>query len=635
MHNKSQEEEVLMELGTTRQIVDREMVMFADPLVTEAEKNRRLMFLFVKDLMDGVNGAILDTKDRRDHGSIKRVPMYYKISAWSFLVLMASAMLLYIYLFAMRQSASRQNAWFRSFMVWLVFEIFLASTAVVLIHHVFLPLCAIGNVRRIKKQIVHDIIKFNSKVRNIHEVASPQHTGFTLNALHGPEENCTFNAAEFLFPSYRLAMLNEYLPDSPVVLKYSTPWPKKSFSGGETVKSNYDMRFAFAMQSLSRVLVFLLVGFIKLPESARDSVVELVSTVGLGYLVIVHVKLFKIHPALVIVPSLLMILIVVLLTSACARSSKLDLNRDFDSEDRASGIVSVGDINSSQPASHQLGKAPKNGLDACSAMNAEQEIRGPTVASSGRLKTRKVSVENIEIVNKRLLTEGGVAGVASTRGNKKEENMKIISQISSLALDLFDGEEMKQDGDTWDLDDALLAELTNITARRNSGLSAESKQGGVYSGEEQPTAVQWGSGGDSQEDEDHCLGADDLVLEEADCDEKNMWESSDGEVEDDMQDWESALEHIKERAIGRTVVSVGDDLVLDGDEKNMLESSDGEDEEEEDDMQDWESALEHIKEWSNRGIVSTDVKMEQEQEQQKERRRDEFDDDDDDVSDSP
>jgi hypothetical protein len=80
---------------------------------------------------------------------------------------------------------------------------------------------------------------------------------------------------------------------SSVVLEYSTPWPKKSFSGGETVKSNYDMRFAFAMQSLSRVMVLLLVGFIQqLPESARETVVELVSTVGLGCLVIVHVKLF-------------------------------------------------------------------------------------------------------------------------------------------------------------------------------------------------------------------------------------------------------------------------------------------------------------------------------------------------------
>jgi hypothetical protein len=196
-------------------------------------------------------------------------------------------------------------------------------------------------------------------------------------------------------------------------------------------------------------MVFLLVGFIKLPESARDTVVELVSTVGLGCLVIVHVKLFKIHPALVIVPSLLMILIVVLLTSACARSSKLDLNRDFtsgrsekqNSQDRDIGIVYTGDFNSSQPpaASHQLGKDPENGMDACSTMNAEQEIRGPTVASSGRLKTRKVSVmENIEIVNKRLLTEEDVASAVSPRGDKKEEDMKIISRMSSLDILLLD-----------------------------------------------------------------------------------------------------------------------------------------------------------------------------------------------------
>jgi hypothetical protein len=127
------------------------------------------------------------------------------------------------------------------------------------------------------------------------------------------------------------------------------------------------------------------------------------------------------------------------------------------------------------------------------------------------------------------------------------------------------------------------------------------------------------------------------VIEEPDGDEKNMLDSSneddEEEEDDDMQDWMSALDCIKERAIGRTMVSVGDDLVIeepDGDEKNMLDSSNEDDEEEEDDdMQDWMSALDCIKERASGRDVSTDVKMEQEQ---KKFRKDEFDDDD--VSDN-
>ena len=47
---------VLYELRHTREDVARESDFFDDPNVLKAEKSSRLLFLFVRDLMDGING---------------------------------------------------------------------------------------------------------------------------------------------------------------------------------------------------------------------------------------------------------------------------------------------------------------------------------------------------------------------------------------------------------------------------------------------------------------------------------------------------------------------------------------------------------------------------------------------------
>ena len=321
LHTRTREEVVLLELGRTRQIVARESILFEDPSESLEDKNRRLLYLFVKDLMDGVNGAILDAKDRRDSERKRRIRPVYKVTGWLFLLITAVGMLFYIYLFL----EHRQNAWFRSFLVWLVFEIVLCASAIVFVKHVLLPLIAEGNVRRVKKKVVNDIIKFNSSVKSgrVNKPAS--------------STTATFNAAEYLFPSYYLAAMYSYLPESGAVLHYVTPWPKKAFSGssGDTtsVKDNYDMRFVFLAQAISRVTLFLLMGLVSIPDPMQDILIDLVSTMGLGYLVILHVQLFRIHSVLVILPVMLLSGILYLMTSTCTKASALDLNRSFPSAD--------------------------------------------------------------------------------------------------------------------------------------------------------------------------------------------------------------------------------------------------------------------------------------------------------------
>lgn len=47
---------MLQELQIVREHVANEMELFENDSVTEKEKRSRLLFLFMKDLMDGING---------------------------------------------------------------------------------------------------------------------------------------------------------------------------------------------------------------------------------------------------------------------------------------------------------------------------------------------------------------------------------------------------------------------------------------------------------------------------------------------------------------------------------------------------------------------------------------------------
>ena len=151
------------ELSIVRKEVSREYEwfkegaekLFVDKGVCEEAKRRRLMYLFMKDLTSGVSGEILSNKSQRDSMSsspsrlrtMQCVPLRWKAMAWIFVILMNMGLLLYVYLFAMTQTQSRQSAWFRSFIMWFLFDVFVSSTGVVLVTHLLIPLYVMSDIR--------------------------------------------------------------------------------------------------------------------------------------------------------------------------------------------------------------------------------------------------------------------------------------------------------------------------------------------------------------------------------------------------------------------------------------------------------------------------------------------------------
>jgi hypothetical protein len=151
---RSSQEKILVELDSVRHQVEQELKYLNDPTALETDKRRRLTYLFVKDLVDGVHGKILDRKDTRDNTRKNQVSLAAKAATCVVLFVVCVAMLFYLYLFSILQTVGAQKAWLNSFLLWLFLEIVFVSTGLVLFDHVVIPLWSMRKVQRVKDQIV-------------------------------------------------------------------------------------------------------------------------------------------------------------------------------------------------------------------------------------------------------------------------------------------------------------------------------------------------------------------------------------------------------------------------------------------------------------------------------------------------
>jgi hypothetical protein len=275
--------------------------LFVDKSACQEAKRRRLLFLFMKDLTSGVSGEVLSNKSQRDSMSsssssrsriVEGVSLKWKLLAWLFVFLMNFGMLFYVFLFAMTQTHSRQSAWFQSFVMWFVFDVFVSSTGVVLVTHLLIPLYVMSDIRTIKRKVLGDIKAFREKQKQ------------NPTAAHlSPQQQQQFNSAKYLFTSWRVASLFPELPESELILQFSTPWPKRSFKiEKKQVTKTYQRKYSFLIQALSRVLIFFISGLIHFPAVVQDLVIQVGANSGLGYVVLLMLRLYLISPLLPLAP---------------------------------------------------------------------------------------------------------------------------------------------------------------------------------------------------------------------------------------------------------------------------------------------------------------------------------------------
>jgi hypothetical protein len=292
-------------------------------------KRRRLLFLFVKDLSHGVSGEMLSTKADRDSSvasktkaRLEGVPARAKVQGWVFVGMLDLGMLFYVFLFAMRQTHSRQSAWFQSFVMWLVFEVAVSSTGLVILTHLLIPLYVLADVSKLKEKVLGDLMAFRDKYlrsaapRDLEEggglgsglgavvsLSGSVALGVCEEKVSGnsgerkKEDPPSFNAAKYLFVSWRVASLCRELPESKLVLEFNTLWPKKRF-GAKKAEVASEYKEAVILTAVSRILLYFLGALLRCHALIQDMIVQTVCNSSLGLLAVWLIGLFAIHPAL-------------------------------------------------------------------------------------------------------------------------------------------------------------------------------------------------------------------------------------------------------------------------------------------------------------------------------------------------
>ena len=287
--------------------------------LTLQSKRKRLIYLFMRDLSSGICGEVLANKTQRDafstfESSRKRVTVITQVLGWMCVFLMNMGMLLYVYLFAMTQNQSRQSAWFQSFVMWFIFEIFVSSTGLVVFFHLLVPLYVFTEVSMIKEKVMSDLILFQQKYLKT----------FTKSSQPGGEvvqKGLEFNAAKYLFISWRVASLSPDLPESRLVLQFSTPWPKKKFGAEESeVTHEYDQ--AVILTALSRVLLYFVASLLRCHMLIQDIILQLVCNSGFASLIFLFIQAARIHPLLPVACVIALFLVVFLMVRWMSRRSE-------------------------------------------------------------------------------------------------------------------------------------------------------------------------------------------------------------------------------------------------------------------------------------------------------------------------
>jgi hypothetical protein len=118
-----------------------------------------------------------------------------------------------------------------------------------------------------------------------------------------------FNAAKYLFRSWRVASLFPEIPESRLVLQFSTPWPQKKF-GKEEGKVAQEYEDDAILTAASRILLYFLTSLLHYSSLVQDIFIQTVCNGGLGSLCVLLLRLWNVYPWLAVVAVVVLLLCV-------------------------------------------------------------------------------------------------------------------------------------------------------------------------------------------------------------------------------------------------------------------------------------------------------------------------------------
>jgi hypothetical protein len=377
-------------------------------MATDVAKGKHLLSLFQQDLMPGINGQILHSKDTRNQANVVTVDPATKIMGWVMVLTMNLAMLMYVMLFALSQSSARQGAWFRSFFIWFVMEVIGTSTVVCFVTHFLIPSFIAKDLHKAKRRLLDTIRDYNHRLKKALAKQSknrrqsmdasgsvpPLVDDSKMELSPAVADASGFNAAAHFYASYRLAAQFPHLKESKIIRAFRTPYPKQSYRlKAKDVISSYNAMGTSIGRSVAMVVFHVLGELLQQSSAIQDLVIGLICTGTVGYTMLIHVKLYQIIPVLVCLPAIICAIVFHFIARANDANRKIrqakttpieesasDTDTDSDSDNNSDNEgegMREGEDTGAVPLTEALLRSMERSRRNAYAANAGDVLQGP------------------------------------------------------------------------------------------------------------------------------------------------------------------------------------------------------------------------------------------------------------------
>jgi hypothetical protein len=126
----------------------------------------------------------------------------------------------------------------------------------------------------------------------------------------------------------------------------------------KSIASAYDRRFAAIYQAVIVLLTYVITTFLTFPIHLQDIMMKIVSTVVVGYTVLVHLQLYAIYPVLVLVPTLLLAAIIHFFVTSSIAQDKVEVMQLLNGSSSQGG-EEESKSSSAQERQDDIGVAPR------------------------------------------------------------------------------------------------------------------------------------------------------------------------------------------------------------------------------------------------------------------------------------
>ena len=189
----------------------------------------------------------------------------------------------------MNENKDNQDAWFKSFIMWLVTDTLLVATAIVYFNNVLIPSFAMKDVYEIREKLI-GVIKGDSHPEGWVDPA---------------EGGIAFDATKYLYISSRVADHFPGLKESLLISKFSTPFPTHSYNHTSDETQVYDSTWDTLEGGLVAIFIFALANFVEIPEPIRDCIMQVLHNSGCRGFILMFTFLYNANTMLVIIPIVL------------------------------------------------------------------------------------------------------------------------------------------------------------------------------------------------------------------------------------------------------------------------------------------------------------------------------------------